>query len=324
MPETDAIRCPACEGGPTASKWEGLPDRLFRTTDRTFALRSCSRCHSLFLWPVPSLEELERFYPEGYWVGPEGDSNGHTSLMERYRRFVLRDHLRFVGRVVDGQKRRGLAVRVLDVGCGDGSFLQALGESDCVGLDYSLSALRACRARGLCAVRGQPGAPPFRAGTFSLITMFHFLEHVSPPDPVLAAVRDLLAPDGDLVVQVPNRDSLQARALGRRWIGYDVPRHLVDFSADSLRGTLGRCGFEIVAENHFCLRDNPTAFAFSLVPGLYPPARIARGGARTGARAMIADLAYFGLTMLCTPFAFLESALGRGASVMVHARAKQG
>lgn len=311
--------CPACGANASTPRWQALPDRWYATTTERFDLFTCGACGSVFLWPVPSLERLATFYPDAYWVGT-GDDRGHGGLLERYRRFVLRDHVRFVGRIATAQRARGMQPRVLDVGSGDGSFLQALGEPDATGLDYSLEALRACRARGLHAVRGHLGEPPFAPGSFTLITMFHFLEHVSPPDPILAAARALLAPGGDLVVQVPNRDSLQAALLGRRWIGYDVPRHLVDYSAASLAGTLRRCGFDVVAANHHCLRDNPPTLANSLWPGGFPPARVARGGSRGGAGALAADLAYLALTMLCLPFAVVESLLGRGASVMVHAR----
>lgn len=152
------------------------------------------------------------------------------------------------------------------------------------------------------------------------MTAFHFLEHVHPPEPVLDAMRRLLAPGGALVLQVPNVRSWQAKLLGRHWGGLDVPRHLVDHSDRTLVALLGRCAFDVIACNHHCLRDNPTTFANSLVPGLYPPARVCRGGAEGGVGAALANLAYFAVTLACTPFAVIESLCGRGASVIVHAR----
>ena len=83
---------------------------------------------------------------------------------------------------------------------------------------------------------------------------------------------------------------------------------------------LAQNGFEVLGINHHCLRDNPTTLSNSLVPKLYPPGRVSRGGAQAGAGALMANLAYLGVTMLCTPFAVVEALLGRGASVMVHAR----
>jgi SAM-dependent methyltransferase len=316
------VACPVCSSERTRVRWPRLGDRLFRTTDERFAVHRCDACGAHFLWPVPELSRLARYYPDDYWVGPSDRQPGRAQggLLEKYRRFVLRDHVGFVGRVLAAQRARGLPVRVLDVGCGDGSFLEALGERAAMGMDLSRPALRAVRARGFPAVRGVLTGCPLRPGSFSLVTAFHFLEHVHPVEPVLAAMKALLAPGGEIVVQVPNCDSWQAQLLGRYWAGYDVPRHLVDYSARTLCAVLDRCGFAVVATNHHCLRDNPTTVANSVVPRLYPPARMSRPGGSRGLPGAFANLAYLGVTLASMPFCFVESLCGRGASVMVHAR----
>ncbi len=321
------MECPACRSPATRTVWRGLRDRLFRTTDERFDVGACAACGSRFLAPMPPAERLARYYPDGYWVGTAdgGDdaARRQRGLVERYRRFVLRDHVRFVGRVVSAQRQRGQAVRVLDVGCGDGSFLQALGVADHVGMDSSLPALRAAKARGVRGVRSTLDDGALRPGSFSLVTAFHFVEHVFPPEPVLAAMAALLAPGGEVVLQVPNARSWQAKLLGRRWHGFDVPRHLVDYTDRAFTALLDRCGYDVLAVNHHCLRDNPATAAISVVPGLFPPARIARGGADHGLAAFAADVAYLAVTLAWTPLAVLEAACGRGASVMVHARPRR-
>ena len=121
-------------------------------------------------------------------------------------------------------------------------------------------------------------------------------------------------------LQVPNADSWQAKLLGRRWGGYDVPRHLVNYSARTLRSTLEQHGFTVTAENHHSLRDNPTTLANSLVPGLYPPSRMARRAGPDGLGGTLANLAYLGVTLASMPFCLLEAACGAGASVMLRAQ----
>jgi SAM-dependent methyltransferase len=303
-------------------RWAQRRDRLFRTTDELFDLHICDACRTLFIEPMPSLERQARHYPDDYWMGPaDGERPAAPSgLLESYRRFVLRDHVRFVRRALAGQRPRGLTPTLLDVGCGDGSFLAALGEAGSCGMDLSLPALRAVRARGLCAVRGTLTDCPLRPGSFTLVTAFHFLEHVRPAAAILAGMRELLAPGGELVLQVPNVRSWQARLLGRHWSGLDVPRHLVDYSDRTLVKVLDEAGFEVLAQNQHCLRDNPTLLANSLVPGLYRPGRLSRGGRTRGATALAQDLAYLAATLACMPFSMLESVCGRGASVMVLAR----
>jgi SAM-dependent methyltransferase len=265
------------------------------------------------------VEELAGFYPKAYWVGPtdRGDSGPLGRLIEAYRRFVLIDHVRFVGRVVAAQRAAGTFRRLLDIGCGDGSFLAALDVRPAIGLDYSWEAAAAVRARGYPGLRGNPLRAPFADGSFSVVTMFHFLEHVTPAADYLAAVRRLLTPGGRLVVQVPNVESWQCRLFGRHWHGYDAPRHLVDYGTHTLRATLEQNAFRVLRINQHCLRDNPTTFANSVAPRLFPPAVTAHNQGRPG--HPLANLAYLALVLLAMPATSLEAALGRGAAVMVEA-----
>lgn len=314
------MKCPGCESARAERLWE-VGDRLFRTTQERFQIARCQACGLLFLSPTPS--DVARHYPEGYWSRAEQEEVARglrLRLREIYRRLVLSDHVRFVRRVVNEQRKRGGTVTLLDVGCGDGSFLAASGDHRSIGLDSSPTALRAARARGLAVIQSDLLRSPFPERSFSLITMFHFLEHVSPPQTYLAAARRLLADDGELVVQVPNAASWQARLLGPRWSGFDVPRHLVNYSVETLRATLASAGFCIVREKQFSLRDNAAALATSLAPALYPPARDARTTAASGLAAWLSDLAYFALTLGCLPFSLAESLFARGATIMVQAK----
>jgi SAM-dependent methyltransferase len=312
------MTCPGC-GGQKARALFPVRDRLFGTTPRAFEVAACSGCGLEFLWPQPTLAELPGFYPKSYWVGPPDRGAGGTlgRLMESYRRFVLVDHVRFVRRAVREQRAAGTFRRLLDIGCGDGSFLAALGERPAIGLDVSWEAAAAVVARGYGGLRGDPLHAPFAPGSFSIVTMFHFLEHVTPAADYLAAVRRLLAPGGRLVVQVPNVEAWQCRLLGRRWGGYDPPRHLVNYGTRTLRATLERSGFRVVRVNLHSIRDNPTTLVNSLAPSLYPPARTSLNQGRPG--HPLASLAYLALVLLAMPTTSLEALLGRGAAVMIEA-----
>lgn len=299
-----------------------MTDRVYLTTDEAFDISECDDCGVFFLDPPPAPEDLPRYYPKSFWRGGEDgepeDARGR--LTEWYRRLILRDHAKFVGRIIREQQDDGRWRGLLDIGCGDGSTLAAFDCTPCVGLDSSEDAVHHVALRGLPAVRAVPDAIPFRPNSFSLITMFHFLEHVRPAAPHLASARSLLTEGGELVVQVPNAASLGAAALGRRWHGFDPPRHLINYNPDALRNTIEEAGFEIVSENHYCLRDNPATLATSIAPGLYPPARAARGTTGQGVAALVGDLSYLALTVVAIPFAFLGSAAGHGESVMVRCR----
>jgi SAM-dependent methyltransferase len=289
-------------------------DRLYHTTAKEFAVVRCRECGLARLEPQPAAGELRGYYPDSYWFAP--DESAASRLEEAYRRLVLRDHVRFVTQAL----ARG---PVLDVGCGGGLFLGMMRERGyaVVGLDFSREAAAiAWKRQQAPAVCGDLVNAPLRAGSFAGIAMFHVLEHLRDPRAYLEAARELLAPDGRLVVQVPNAASWQFRLLGRRWSGVDVPRHLFDFRDRDVERLLEDCGMEVVRRKYFSLRDNPAGLASSLAPGLDPMARRVRRVAESGGARLAKDLAYLALAAAALPFTLAEAAFRAGSTVMMEAR----
>ncbi len=295
-------------------------DRLFHTTTRSFRVIECRRCRLIRLAPMPTPRELPAFYPPNYWYAPEPGTA--QRLEESWRRLVLGDHVRFV--------RRALAASgggpVLDVGCGGGLFLRLMAEAGAsvVGLDFSLPAAEVAWHRyGVPAVCASLSRAPVRPESCAVVTMFHVLEHLYEPQTYVEAAREVLLPDGRLVIQVPNAASWQFLMLGENWSGLDVPRHLFDFRLSDIEVLLDRCGFEPVRCKHFSLRDNPAMLATSLAPSLDPMARLLRGAAETPRARLFKDLLYFALVVAALPVTAVEAACRAGATVMVEARKKK-
>ena len=294
------------------------PDRLYQTTAKRFAVVRCEECGLARLDPQPNGEELRRYYPRNYWFAP--DESAASRLEEAYRRLVLRDHVRFVAQALGGGRARG---RLLDVGCGGGLFLGMMRERGyrVAGLDFSREAAAvAWKRQRAPAVCGDLANAPLGAGSLACITMFHVLEHVHDPRAYLEAARKLLAPDGRLVVQVPNAASWQFRLLGRRWSGVDVPRHLFDFRGRDVEKLLEDCGMAVVRRKYFSLRDNPAGLASSLAPALDPMARRVRRVAESAGARLAKDLAYLALTAAALPFTLAEAGFRAGSTVMMEAR----
>ena len=57
----------------------------------------------------------------------------------------------------------------------------------------------------------------------------------------------IIKPGGHLVVIVPNFRSLTFEEVGTVWIGLDLPRHVQQFTSDSLRKSAQIAGFEAIA-----------------------------------------------------------------------------
>ncbi|MEZ4415146.1 MAG: class I SAM-dependent methyltransferase [Gemmatimonadota bacterium] len=158
--------------------------------------------------------------------------------------------------MTDGVERyraraRGVAAqaqgsRVLDVGCGTGGFLAALGELgwEGIGIERSPDAVRAARAKGLTVQECTLDDARIEQHSFDLVTMLHVLEHLPDPASALERISGALRRGGTLWVEVPNREAWAAGVWppAQRHV-FDLPHHLHHFSASSLQRLLRETGY---------------------------------------------------------------------------------
>lgn len=305
--------CPRC----TSRDFDflfGGSDRLYGTTTRRFQVVECSHCGLLQLYPRPSPQELKTFYPERYWWAPDETTVGRLEGL--YRSLVLSDHVRFVWPGVEERQP------VLDIGCGGGSFLAALGQRGArvVGLDFSAQAAGvAWRRNRVPAVTAVATQAPFRPESFGAVTLFHVLEHLGRPHVLLQAVHGLLREDGRLYVQVPNASCWQFLLFGELWSGIDIPRHLIHFRTSDLVALLEECGYRVLRTKFFSLRDNPAGLATSLWPQLEPMSRRVRQVREGALVRLLKNAVYLALVTASIPFTLLEAACGAGSTVTIEA-----
>jgi SAM-dependent methyltransferase len=296
-------------------------DRLFGVAAGEFRLYRCPFCKCIFQFPMPEPAAMASFYPDQYWWSERqrtGLSQALSRMERGYREFVARDHVRLLAQCIGAAGGRSL----LDIGCGSGTFLHLARRYGMVphGMDVSARAVAEARAQyGLPVRQGIIGSDVWKGREFDVITMFHVLEHLPDPDRALAFAGELLRPGGSLILQVPNSASLQARVFGARWYGLDVPRHVINFTPESIALLLRRAGFSASVIRRFSLRDNPTSLASSLAPGLDPIGRRGRGKHRNALLEGALELVYFGLVLMALPPAWMESACGLGGTIWIHA-----
>ena len=185
-------------------------------TKESFEIQSCHLCGLGHTLPQPS--DLGPYYDPAY----HGNRHGLT------HRYCIQRRVRFVRRAAPGAAN---GRRLLDIGCGDGSFLEATRALGWTVFGTELNPTLA-RQRGLPVEESVAAAGIH--GPFDVITSWHSLEHFPNPLRTVREVHALLRPDGRFLAAVPNAEGAHARSFGAKWLHLDVPRHLFHFGPRSL------------------------------------------------------------------------------------------
>jgi len=235
--------CPLCGRDKASPLMEAADPLPASGPGLRFAVVQCRHCSLAYTNPRPSPHTIGQFYPPNY--AP------HEAKADRGSRLPSRFWSRVSGHPCP--ERRGLLPvarpgRLLDFGCGGGSYLTRMAQLGwrVTGLDFSAEAVRTVREKlGHEAFFGTLPHPELTPGSFEAITLWQALEHVHQPVQVLREAFNLLVPGGCLVVAVPNFESLTRGWFGERWYGLDLPRHLTHFTPATLTATLQTAGFQV-------------------------------------------------------------------------------
>ena len=218
-----SLKCNIC-GGTQTTLLSKVYDVKLRDDLTVYVLHRCCDCGFVFIDPCQ--------------VSPKRDYYG-----DPYYSFTP-----FSGKQIEKWKRSVMPEKqskvVLDVGCGSGAWLyqRKLEGHEVWGLEIDDRAATAGRESGLNIVKTVDELPD---GRFDLVHMSHVLEHTAEPTGMMAAIRQKLRPGGEILILVPNVDSV--KFLRTRMISglLDVPRHLVFFSVDSMGLMLENSGYTI-------------------------------------------------------------------------------
>lgn len=194
-------------------------------------LISCPDCDLLYANPVPTIDSLSQAYNEAAFDSAEE------------ARFASRTYGNFLPDIVSKLPDQAGA---LDIGTGDGVFLEQLlsrGFSHVIGVEPSTAPIEAARPRIRPFIKHDIFRPEdYEQRTFSLITCFQTIEHLSDPLQMCRDAYSLLKRGGALFLIGHNRRSVSARLLGRKSPIFDI-EHLQLFSPESAQQLLKRAGF---------------------------------------------------------------------------------
>ncbi len=242
MSAIELARCALCGSDNPRLLFVGR-DRLHHLPGE-FKVVQCQKCSLIYLGTRPTQSAIEKFYPVDY--AP------YLSYSSFLHRWIRKGGLQKKRHIVRKYKTCGA---LLDVGCATGDFLRVMSCDNnwkLFGLEPNPEAAhQAAQIPGVDVFCGRLEDATYPSDFFSVITMWHVLEHLYDPLNALRKLRRVLKPDGVLIIAVPVLDSADAKLFGPYWSGYDVPRHLVTYSKGTLSEMLSRSGFSLLRVEGF-------------------------------------------------------------------------
>lgn len=283
--ELDTARCPACAYSRT----------VYRDT--------------------PSRRALQEEHPSAY-QGQNQQRFG--SLISRVRAWCARYRARHALLSADGP------IRVVDFGCGQGYFLDALRGAghQCTGVEISAVTGAQAMARGHRVVAALDA---LAEGAFAAVVSVHVIEHLPEPDQILAALRRVLQPGARFYFEVPNAASWQARCFGRRWLHWEGGLHIHHFTPPALAGLLAAHGYRIERSATYSFEHGLLGWVQSFFNLAFPYNRFFRNvilnrPLRDKLRCWPELLLLPAGVALCVPLLLIEALAARGAVLRVEGR----
>jgi 2-polyprenyl-3-methyl-5-hydroxy-6-metoxy-1,4-benzoquinol methylase len=232
------VRCPIC-GNDQLTDAMQVTDHFL--TKEHFHLAKCSPCGFLITNPRPDAQNLSKYYQSDDYLSHGKKKNSLTSSLYS----LVKDYsLGKKYQLINSIKPKGT---LLDIGSATGEFLNFFKKKkwQVTGIEPAEAPRQYSIENYGLKVLPEEKIDQLSAGQFDVITLWHVLEHVPDLNKHMEQISKLLAPDGLLVVALPNHLSWDAQHYGDHWAGYDVPRHLYHFTPGTISKLLSKYSFEI-------------------------------------------------------------------------------
>lgn len=219
-------RCLTLNNAPRSIQRLLTEDQLGSDSAITLSVYQCKECGLVQL-----AETLESDYYEEYVM-----TVSHSPQMRAFQRSQAFDFV---------SKFDLVGKPVIEIGCGDGSYLQYLHEARAIpyAIEPSQPFRQMAQARSFQILEGYVGRQqPVPGAPYDAFVTRQVLEHVPDPNDFLQGIRQVLGSTGVGLVEVP---SLEQALEGGRFYDF-FPDHLSYFSSLTLCHALERNGFEVL------------------------------------------------------------------------------
>lgn len=234
--------CPICSAQPEPF----ITCIDYTVSGEPFAIEKCGSCGFLRTASPPAPSQIGRYYKAESYISHSDTRKGLISKLYHAVRVVMLNRKRAMVSALAGRKSGSL----LDIGCGTGSFLHHMQQHgwEVTGLEPDADARKVAHNKHRLELSHPEQLFSLPHNHFTVITLWHVLEHVHTLHEYMAQISKMMAPDGLLVLALPNPESYDAKRWGNEWAAWDVPRHLWHFSPESVNRLAQQHGFRVVAQ----------------------------------------------------------------------------
>jgi len=242
------IKCPICDCSNVVlfaktKDYQNLDDK------RDYYSYKCTSCNILFQYPFPKKEDFDIIYKDNYYAHVENEKIPfsmkildflfkHPLIANIVKPFVVKIYPYFD--IIKDSKK------ILDIGCGKGTFLNMLRKhnKETYGIEPDINANKILEKNGHIAIEGDILSSNFNDNFFDVITLFQVFEHIETPSAFLQETSRILKPGGYLIIGTPNIDSNLAIKYKNYWRSLELPRHVILHSPMSLYNLLDKLKFK--------------------------------------------------------------------------------
>lgn len=236
----ERVTCPVCRQS---------DDIAFFLNKEGYDLYKCSLCNHLFVWPVPSIEDLQHVYSfaNSFQVQPKTIFDESTHIGEKPRESLKQ---------IEHFANKG---ELLDIGCSSGKFLFLARKNgwSVRGVELNKDTAEIALYNGLEVTMGELSDAHYAPESFDAIHIGDVIEHVQDPTSFMRQVRKLLKADGVIVLVTPNHDAVFPRltyGLHRifrmPWSHPTPPYHLNQFSENSFEKLLATVDMKVIDKRY--------------------------------------------------------------------------
>jgi len=212
-----------------------------------FTLSKCKDCSLVFIREIVNDEYLAKLYT----LTPEQeaeqktrsvylDAGNENNLKYAYKKVAYRIKSHFKNRT---------NLRILDLGCSNGSFLDLFPGWDVYGVELEKTAGKIAKQKHPNVFIGDMKNANFEENYFDCITIQDALDHSNDPYAVVKQCYRLLKSYGLIVIKVHNISCLLAKISGNKFYAISPPGHLTYFNLKTLRMLLEKNNFKYTS--HF-------------------------------------------------------------------------